>query len=193
MRMHKTYFIVLVIFVFLVTTGFAQKNDLAVTAGGYFPINSQIPVDNSFAIEGNFGHRIASVPQASLYVEIPVAGTINSNVFTTGRVLSLGSYSALFVTPGLRLKLAPGFPISPFLAFGGGLAHFSKSGNALSTSSTANTGTFDFAGALEMKIFPYLSIRGEIRDYYSGSPNLAPGLDARQNQLLATGGLVLRF
>ena len=122
-----------------------------------------------------------------------MAGTFNSDVFTTGHLLSLGTYSAVFVTPGVRLKLAPGSPLSPYLAIGGGLAHFSKSGNALATSSSTNAGTFDFAGGLEMKIFPYLSLRGEVRDYYSGSPNLLPGADARQNQLLTTGGIVFRF
>ncbi len=190
--MLKNYLLVLILLLFA-ATAFAQSNDLAVTFGGYFPINSQIPVGNSFAIEGNFGHRIFHVPLASLYVELPVAGTFNSDVFTTGHLLSLGTYSAVFVTPGLRLKLAPGSPLSPYLAIGGGLAHFSKSGNALSNSSSTNAGTFDFAGGLEMKIFPYLSLRGEIRDYYSGSPELLPTLNARQNQLLATGGIVLRF
>jgi len=177
----------------LVTPIFAQSNDLSVTLGGYFPINSQIPVGNSFAILGNFGHRVFHAPFTSLFVEVPVAGTFNSDVFTSGHLLSLGTYSAVFVTPGLRLKLAPGSPVSPYLAIGGGLAHFSKSGNPLATSSSSNAGTFDFAGGLEMKIFPYLSLRGEVRDYYSGSPNLLPGMDARQNQLLATGGIVLRF
>ena len=192
MRMLKNYLIVIALLLF-VAPAFAQSNDLAVTVGGYFPINSQIPVGNSFAIQGNFGHRIFHAPLASLFVEIPVTGTFNSDVFTTGHLLSLGTYSAVFVTPGVRLKLAPGSPLSPYLAIGGGLAHFSKSGNALATSSSTNAGTFDFAGGLEMKIFPYLSLRGEVRDYYSGSPNLLPGADARQNQLLATGGIVFRF
>jgi len=191
--MLKNYLFVIALFLFA-APAFAQSNDLAVTFGGYFPISGQLSGGNAFATQGNFGHRIFHVPLASIYLEIPVAGVPNSGPFLASNgLLSVGSYSAIFVTPGLRLKIAPGSPISPYLAIGGGLAHFSQSGNAFTGSSSTNSGTADFAGGLEMKIFPYLSLRGEVRDYYSGSPFSLPNFSERQNQLLTTGGIVLRF
>ena len=175
-------------------SAFGQSNDLAVTFGGYFPISGQFSGGNAFAIEGNFGHRIFHVPLASVYLEVPITAVPSSGPFVASNgLLSLGSYSALFVTPGLRLKLAPGFPISPYFAVGGGLAHFSQSGTAFTSSTSSNSGTADFAGGLDMKVFPYLSLRAEVRDYYSGSPFSLPNFSERQNQLLTTGGIVLRF
>jgi hypothetical protein len=170
---------------------FAQSNDLAVTVGGYFPINSQIGADSAFAIGGNFAHRIASVPLVSLYVELPVFGTFSSTTNIINSTLTHPKYSALFVSPGLKLKLAPSFPISPYFVAGGGLAHFSKSNVA--TSDSTNTGVFDVGAGLDFKIAPYIGIRTEVRDFYSGSPNITTNFTDRQHQLIASAGLVIRF
>jgi hypothetical protein len=170
---------------------FAQKTELAVTAGGYFPIKTNFDADPAFVIGGNFARRVASVPLVSLYVEVPVFGTFDSTTNIANSSLTNVKYSALFVTPGLKLKLAPSFPVSPYFVAGGGLAHFSKS-NA-TTSDATNTGVFDVGGGLDFKFFPYLSFRTEVRDFYSGSPNLTNNFTDRQHQLIASGGLVLRF
>jgi hypothetical protein len=172
----------------------AQSNELGVTVGGYFPINSPTNSSNAFAIGGSFDHRLASVPLASLYVEVPVFATFDSTsdlVFIANPGTFFNKYSALFVSPGLKLKLAPSFPISPYLVVGGGLAHFSKSNGTLSSST--NTGVFDVGGGLYFKIAPYLSTRVEVRDFYSGNPDLRAGFTDRQHQVIASGGLVLRF
>ena len=172
----------------------AQKNELAIGAGGYFPVNLT-GVGNAAAIEGSFAHRIASVPFLSAYIELPVVGTLNSAVRTFG-LTSTASYSALFIAPGLRVKFAPGFPLSPWLATGGGLAHFSANSGLrlLSGTDTTNTGVFDYGGGLDMKVAPYLSLRGEVRDFYSGGLgfNIA-NFNDRQHNIVVTGGLVLRF
>jgi hypothetical protein len=179
---------VLIIFISIASPIFAQKNELAVTVGGYLPADS----GNAFVIGGNFAHRLASVPLVSVYLEIPVFSTFNS----TAHVLPpppLGNpkYSALFVTPGIKLKLAPGFFLSPYFAVGGGVVHFSKS-NVITDDSTY-TGAFDFGGGLDLKIAPFLSARGEVRDFYSGGPDLIPGFNESQHQIITSVGLVLRF
>jgi hypothetical protein len=174
---------------------FAQSNELAVTLGGYFPINSPSNADNAFAIGGSFAHRVASVPLISLYVEVPVYRTFDSTTHFFSAVGSpltnFNQYNALFVTPGLKLTLAPSFPISPYFVAGGGLAHFGKS--TATVSDSTNTGVFDVGGGLDFKIAPYLSARTEFRDYYSGSPNLSAGFTDREHQVIASAGLVLRF
>lgn len=185
----------------------AQKVDLAVTAGVYHPVNNGYSAGNAFAIEGNVGFRLASVPFVALYFEFPVAGTFNSSVpsfsalvTTPGAATSASSYSAIFAAPGLRLKLAPSFPISPYVAVGGGLAHFNRSASQTPSgaSSSINKGMFDVAGGLDMKIFPMLSLRAEVRDFYSGSPELTINqvtgtFNQRQHNILGTAGIVVRF
>lgn len=169
----------------------AQNNELGVTVGGYFPINSQSGAGTAFAAGGSFAHRIIGVPLVSVYFELPVYGTFNSVTDIVSTTQGRAKYSGLFVTPGLKLKLASGFPISPYFVAGGGLARFSKSN--VSTDSTTNTGVFDVGGGLDLKIAPFVSARGEVRDYYSGSPNIQTGFTSREHQLITSVGLVLRF
>src|SRR3954466_3254258 len=59
-------------------TSMAQSNELAVTIGGYFPVNSRIDADNALAIGGSYARRMASVPFVSLYFELPIYATFDS-------------------------------------------------------------------------------------------------------------------
>ena len=169
----------------------AQSNELAVTAGGYFPFNTNFDADTAFAVGGSFAHRVFGVPLASIYVELPVYASFNSaaNLRTVTSPAN-AKYSALFVTPGVKLKLAPEFPVSPYAVFGGGLAHYSKSNTGTADS---NASTFDIGGGLDFKIAPFLSARAEVRDFYSGNPHIFNNVGDRQHQVMATAGLVLRF
>ncbi len=191
MERMRLLFVILVAIILIAIPASAQKNELAVTAGGYFPLSSSINASTSFTIGGNFAHRVASVPLVSLYVEVPVYGTFDSTARIANSTFLNPKYSALFLTPGLKLKLAPSFPVSPYFVAGGGLAHFSKSNTT--TGDSTNTGVFDIGGGLDFKFFPYLSFRLEARDYYSGSPNLTVNFTERQHQVIAAAGLVVRF
>lgn len=144
----------------------------------------------------------ARMPAASLRcrwfpptLELPVVGTLNSSVRNFG-LTSSASYSALFVAPGLKVKLTPEFFISPWLAVGGGLAHYSANSGLrlLSGVDTTNTGVLDYGGGLDAKIAPFLSVRGEVRDFYSGGLGFSLStFNQRQHNIVATAGLVLRF
>jgi hypothetical protein len=175
----------------LPVTASAQSNELAVTVGGYFPINSPVDASNAFAIGGSFAHRVASVPFISAYLELPVYATFTSTADAISTVQGTPSYSALFVTPGLKVKLAPVFPVSPYFVIGGGVARFSKS--HVTTDDTTYSGTFDVGGGLDFKIAPFFSARGEVRDFYSGSPNVTTNFSQREHQLITSVGLVFRF
>lgn len=169
----------------------AQNNELAVTVGGYFPINSQVGASSAFAVGGSFAHRVAGVPLVSAYLEIPVFATFNSTSNISSTLNGHAKYSTLFVTPGLKLKLAPEFPISPYLVAGGGVVHFSKSN--VTTDDSTYSGTFDVGGGLDFKIAPFFNARGEVRDFYSGNPNIVSGFNNREHQLITSLGLVFRF
>jgi hypothetical protein len=193
-KISQTAILISIVAMLLAAPALAQKIELAIGAGGYFPVNVS-GVGNAAAIEGSAAFRIASVPFLSAYLEVPVVGTLNSNVRRAG-LGSSESYSALFVAPGLRLKFWPGFFVSPWVAVGGGLAHYSGSSGLrlLSGTDTTNTGVVDYGGGVDVKIAPYLSVRGEVRDFYSGGLgfNLST-FNERQHNIVATTGLVLRF
>ena len=196
--MSKFLKIAIVVFAFSIVA-VAQKTELALTVGIYHPVHNNFSSDNAFAIEGNIARRLAAIPFFALYFEVPVAGTLDSKV-PASALTSAGTYSSIFVAPGLRLKAAPGFPISPYVAVGGGLAHFSRSASQTpsGSGSSVNKGVFDVGGGIDMKIAPFLSLRAEVRDFYSGSPELTLNqvtgtFSDRQHNILGTAGLVLRF
>jgi opacity protein-like surface antigen len=107
-----------------------------------------------------------------------------------------GNYTATFVVPGVKLKLVPEFPASPYFFAGVGVAHFSANGTLSgSVVDKSNTTTaVDFGGGLDIKVLPFFSIRGELRNVNSGGLGFALPIETgRQNNIMATGGLVFRF
>ena len=169
----------------------AQSNELAITGGGQFSSNDFFDSKSSWVVGGNFAHRLASVPFVALYFEVPVVVAPNSGVKLTST-----DYSSVFVTPGLKLKLAPSFPISPYVAAGVGFAHYRADATATTSSDSHTNAVFDFGGGLDMKIAPFFSLRGEVRDFYSGIPDfnvLGGGLSGRQHNVVPQAGLVFRF
>jgi hypothetical protein len=167
-----------------------QSNELVVTIGGYFPVNDPVSASAAFAVGGSFAHRVASIPFAAAYVEVPVFATFNSTASAFQLISGRPRYSVLFVTPGIKLKIAPEFPLSPWVLVGGGVAHFSTH---VLTSNSSNSATFEAGAGLDLKIAPFVSARADLRDFYSGSPDLVLNFTQRQNQLVGTLGLVLRF
>ncbi len=181
---------VLIVVSLLCGAAFAQKNELAIVGGGYFPVGID-GVGSGGAVEGNFAHRVFNAEVAAAYVEVPVVFGFN---VSQASLLGQGKYSSFFLAPALKLKVAPGFFISPWLSLGAGLARYNATQFTTGTQSVSNHAVLQVGGGLDAKIFPAVSLRGELRDFYSGLPALAfiPGI-ARQHNLLAGAGLVLRF
>lgn len=180
----------------LAGSAFAQKNDVALTGGGYFEVTNPLNLGAAWALEGSYARRIAGVPMLAVSAELPVAGSFSSSIPTLSGLSIASSYNSLFITPGVRVRLAPSFFISPYVAAGIGYARFNKT---LFTGGTRanSTAAFDIGGGLDLKVLPHISLRGEIRDFNSGGldlPSLATTLaTGRQNNLFITAGVAVRF
>jgi opacity protein-like surface antigen len=127
-----------------------------------------------------------------------LTGTPDTDI-DTSNALSPRSYSSFFITPGIKLKLLPGLRYSPFLAAGVGYARFNESDTLINNQPNigdrgTNRAAYTIGGGLDVKVFPYLSLRGEVRDFYTGTPRFnADILDDRQHNFMVSTGLVLRF
>lgn len=173
----------------------AQKNEIGITAGGYFPVNTPLAVVPAAVIQGSYARRLLSVPLLGIYAEIPIARTFDVGLNPTN-----ASFNALFIVPGVKAKIAPSFPISPWLALGYGLAHFSAGGTfrSVGLSGSSNSGVADFGGGIDLKIAPYVSLRGEARDYFTSGlsdliPVSIPGFTGTQHNVITSAGIVVRF
>jgi opacity protein-like surface antigen len=175
--------------VLLCSAAFAQKVDIALLGGGQVSINPNGDVGTGAVIQGNVGYRILKAPLVALYAEIPITAS-----FAIGRELPAafgsGDYNTLFVTPGLRLKLAPISPVSPYFTVGAGWARYQEERSGGVSNST---NVVQFGGGLDYKIAPFVGLRTEIRDYYTGAPRLDATFTDRQHNITFMGGLMLRF
>lgn len=191
----------------------AQKVDAAFVVGGSFvsdtketfltpstTLSNTVKTDHHLFLEGALGVRLLNAHVASLSLEVPVAG-ITSQKITLASTPSavIDHLSTVFITPGLRLKVLPVAPISPWVSFGGGWARYS-----LDSGIKTNKGAIQYGGGLDFKTgLPLLGFRAEVRDFVTGDPNfgivsIATGSSSVQSGLhhhniLAGGGIVLRF
>jgi len=201
-------FYVLVAVLCLASAAIAQKADAAFVVGGSFVSDTNgtitavpligspatIKTDHHIFLEGALGVRLLNAHLVSLHAELPVAGIPSQSLTLKGAATVLDHLGTLFVTPGLRLKIAPIAPISPWVSIGGGWAHYSLN----SAATTENKAALQYGGGLDFKTgLPLLGFRAEVRDFVTGIPTFGTGFTTESglhhHNILAGGGLVLRF
>lgn len=168
------------------------KNDIGFTFGGYVAATNPLNLGAAWALEGTYARRIASVPLLGIYGELPVATSFTSSIPSLSGTNIARSYTSFFVTPGVRVRLAPTFFISPYIAAGIGYGQYNRQ---LFNGVHATDGTlaFDVGGGLDIKVLPYISLRGEIRDFNSGGLGPQTLIFGRQNNIFGTIGVAVRF
>lgn len=187
-----------------------QKNEIAVTVAHVFISDQGVPGTNffdntvhfgkGFSYEGDYARRLMDFHWGAVSAEIPV-------VYNPDEDLNFGQnqiprqYSAIFVTPAARVNLLQGFPFSPWVSFGGGLAHYVASKDMLfsgpNTGHRVNTnGAVEGGIGIDVKI-PRVNgfrFRGEARDFWTGEPPLNVNTGhTRQHNYYVGGGAVFRF
>jgi hypothetical protein len=170
----------------------AQSNELAFAAGGQLSFHPHSNVGSGFVLEGSYARRLAHVPTISLYVELPIAAAFNVSSELPSQIVQR-DYDSLFIAPGFKLKLIPEAPISPFFTAGYGWARFRQDATATTPEFVTDTDVAQFGAGVDFKIAPYVGIRTEVRDYFSGPLNFNGSFDDRQHNLAAVAGIALRF
>jgi hypothetical protein len=184
--MRKTLLATLLLFI-CPLTAYAQRHEIAVTGGGYFTPSTTVSFDAGWAVEGSYAGRIVHLPLVSLYGELPLAWGFSGRPSNLPAAFS-SDFHSFFVAPGVKLKLTPEFPVSPYFTVGVGAARF-RSGGAEDTNTVVQYGA-----GVDFHVAPFIALRGEVRDYNSGTPVFGfGGGSGRQHNVFATGGIVLRF
>jgi hypothetical protein len=156
---------------------------------------AQISADRSFGI--NYGHRFLGTKIAALYGELEFVAVPN-RALTAASATVPQNYASLYLTPGVRLKFLPASRLSPWAAIGGGYGLYQQSAQLSNGQNTTNKflnrGVFEYGGGLDYRLFRFIGLRGEVRDFFSGNPNLNVALNSStQHNVVASGGIILRF
>jgi hypothetical protein len=155
---------------------FMQNIDVGVLFGPA-PSSHVTPIGSSspsgavgFATETNFSYQLFSIHTGIVYLDVPEAIIGNANIPGEG-----GS-NALFLTPGLRLKIPTGTRVSFYGALGAGFGYFHEvdvmtDGVLLATPAKTYRPAGDFGAGIDFRVACWFSLRGEARDFIT-----APGL-----------------
>jgi hypothetical protein len=183
----------------------AQKQDLTLSLGGFAgqargfnsPTTGRVDIsaDKNFGV--NYGYRLLHSNALALFGELEFAAIPNQRL-TTANAIVAQNYASLYVAPGFRVNFSPAARLSPWGALGGGYALYEQSvklsNGQPTTNRFVNRGVFDFGGGLDFRLFRFIGFRAEVRDFYSGNPNVNVHLDSiAQHSVVTSGGIVLHF
>jgi hypothetical protein len=188
-----------------------EKNEIGGSVGGTFisnqgiksgaAANTIIASGKGISFDVEYARRFIVTPIYALSGEAVVMVNHDEDI-NGGAYLSAvvpPQYSELFVTPGARLNLFPTTAVSPWVSLGVGFGHISQSstliyGGANPGKSTTSAAIQGGVG-LDVKVWKRLSIRGQVRDFWSGTPDfpLAPTGKTRQHNYFVSGGAFWRF
>jgi len=178
----------------------AHKNELALGLGGLPALSRsdtpRLDTGSGVAFQVNYGRRFFKGRKVALYGEINALANplrdVSSSIPTATH-----DFASLYITPGIRVKFLPTSRISPYALVGGGYADYQQSttridGQPNSVSRELARGVFDFGAGVEVHVWRFVALRGEARDFYTGSPAYSIAtVSGGQHNAVAADALVL--
>ncbi len=184
---------------FSVVVGSTLVPDRDISPNGGFSTNS-LTFQKGTSLQLGYARRLADLPWATVSAELPVAYIPKVALGKSSGGNPSASYSALFVTPGVRLTFRPNSRIRPWGSVGGGFSHQEGSVTLLDGSSTfqsrvLNTGTVvQFGAGVDYRLNKWVSFRAEGRDYFAEVPRLGvTSLNNRNHNVVFGGGVAFHF
>jgi hypothetical protein len=186
---------------------FAQKegahtNELSFGLGGIPALTQSdspsLSAGSGVAFQVNYGRRFLNDDRVALYGEINFVASPLRDVSSSVSAAT-HDFASLYVTPGIRLKFRQASRLSPYVAAGGGYADYEQSltridGRPNQASRELAHGVFDFGAGVDVRVWRFVALRGEARDFYTGSPNYnIQSISGGQHNIVATGAFVLRW
>jgi opacity protein-like surface antigen len=174
-------------------------SDQGIQNASYF--DPVIHFGKGLSFAGEYAHRFWVTPIYSLSGEVV-------GMYDPQTKLNAGEYGfsvvpttikSYFITPAARVNLFPTTAVSPWISLGVGFGHFSESNTLVyggpNPGKSTTGATIEGGLGLDVKVWRKLSIRGEVRDFWSGEPDfpLAPTGHSRMHNYLVGGGAFWRF
>jgi hypothetical protein len=184
-------------------TSNAQRHELGLTLGalsgpGRSAPGGNLDLSSGVALQANYGYRFLNRQKAQLFGEIHFLANGQRTIGSTNATATRDVATA-YVTPGFRVKFAPASRLAPYVAVGGGYALYEQSYFQISGASNqaprfTHRGAFMFGGGADYRLWKWLGLRGEIRDFYTGNPSFNTAVNSSgQHNVVAGGGLVVFF
>jgi hypothetical protein len=150
------------------------------------------------ALQANYARTLASLHYISLMGEIHFLASPQEQI-TSNLTAATKDIAVLYLTPGIRVKLLPKSKLSPWGSVGGGYSLYEQSTTTIAGAPNGaprhvSGGALQFGGGVDYKIFPLISLRAEVREFYTGSAKFnLPVNGSGQFNTVAGGGIVFRL
>ena len=202
-------------FALLVTVSsaaYGQRHEVSAQAGvAHFPTDLSfefggpqfsLRVKDAFAFQVGYAYRFLGNEAAAIYLDVPLS-VVPQAKFETANTFFVKGYRSVFLTPGLKVKLFPKAPVSPYAVAGAGIVRLTPSDELINgqpaglpnqplDSETDNA--YSFGGGVDVRLTHSFSLRGEVRNFRAATPEFSENLFVeRQNNIFVTGGVVFRF
>ena len=205
----KRLFSTVMLLVLLASYGWAQVNEVSITAGRTFvstqtvlnsglTFNPRLHFGNEESVAFNYGRLLKTWKIFGIRAELPVAIYPRMDLNTVSNLVPK-DIGALFATPSVRVNIFTEDSVTPWVSFGGGYGRFREAPRALFYGPNpgptgTNTGVMQFGAGLDVWFWRVWGFRGEARDFYSGMPalNVDTGRSRMHNYYVGAG-IIHRF
>ena len=187
----------------------AQKNEITGVVGRTFVSNQGIVGSTSFdpnvhfgkgtTLEINYSRNFLSLPLLTLAFEVPFLWNPDQDLHAAAPSAVPQQYRSYIVAPSAKVTVFPDVAFSPWVSGGGGFAHFGESsttdfGLKNPGSTGTNSGVLQMGAGFDVKLVRMLKLRLEVRDFWSGVPQLNVNTGkSRQHNFFVGAGVVYRF
>jgi hypothetical protein len=160
--------------------------------------NPVVRSGKGLTFEVNYARRLFGTQVYAISGEVPAVFNLDEDLNSGDNVVPK-DYKQIFITPSARLNLFPETAVSPWVSFGGGFGHFSENNTLIysgpNPGSSSTSGVIQGGFGLDVRVLHNFSIRGQVRDFWSGTPNLplADTGKSRQHNYFVGGGVVWHF
>ena len=163
--------------------------------------SSSLKIGSGITFQLTYARQLTTTRSVALYFEVPALAIPLQDITASNGAVP-ANYDSFFVTPALRVKLAPSARESPWFSAGGGYALFDESASRIDGTHNTTRGTsgsaVQFGGGVDIRtpikaLFP-IGLRAEVRDLYTAKPNYNVSTGGGfQHNVVFSGGLVLHF
>jgi|SRR5580658_1013749 hypothetical protein len=162
-------------------------------------VNPFVRSGKGLTFEVNYARQLLGTPVYAVSGEVPAVFNLDEDLGSGAAVVPTG-YKQIFVTPSVRVNLFPATAVSPWVSIGGGFAHFSEDSQLIyqggpNPGTSTSSGVLQGGLGLDVRVYHRFSIRGQVRDFWSGTPDLplADTGKTRQHNYFVGGGVIWRF
>lgn len=184
---------------FFVALGlFAQGSELGLTMGRVLPRQrGELDLRGGTALQVNYAKRVWSGQRVALLAEGHLLASPLREV-ATANPRAVRDFASLYLMPGLRLQFGPERRWRPYVAGGAGYVQYHssellQSGAASPVRDRQHTWGGNFGAGVDVRLLPWLSMRGEVRDFVTATPRFNTPLTGVQHNVQVSGGIVLRL